>query len=88
MKIKAVIDRFEEDNAVLLVGENEDVHIVPRSSLPHGAIAGLWLLVEVEGKYIINVVVDEEETTKVKERLNKFKREGNNANNNGRRDYI
>jgi hypothetical protein len=84
MKIKAVIDRFEEDDAVLLVGEKEDVHIVPRSSLPHGAIAGLWLLVEVEGKHIFNAVVDEEETIKVKERLNRFRRDGDNANNNGR----
>lgn len=67
MKIRATIDRFEEDKAVLIVGEDE--HIVPRTFLPHGVVQGLWLLVEVEDDRVINAVIDEEETTKVKERI-------------------
>jgi hypothetical protein len=81
MKIKAVIDRFDKDKAILFVGENEDEYIVPRTSLPRGVVQGLWLLVEVEDHRVINAVIDEEETTKVKERLARFKRGFNIANN-------
>ena len=69
MKIKATIDRFEGDKAVLVVGENEDEYIVPRNSLPRGVVQGLWLKVEVEDNRIINAVIDEEETAKVKEKI-------------------
>jgi hypothetical protein len=69
MKIKTTIDRFEEDNAVLIIGENKDEYIVPRPSLPHGVVIGLWLLVEVEDHHVINAVIDEEEASKVRERL-------------------
>jgi hypothetical protein len=81
MKIKAVIDRFDKDKAILLVGENEDEYIVPRSSLPRGVVQGLWLLVEVEDHRVINAVIDEEETAKVKERLARFRRGFNIADN-------
>jgi hypothetical protein len=76
MKIKATIDRFEEDKAILVVGENKDDHIVPHTTLPHSVIAGLWLLVDVEDNRVINAIIDEEETTKVKERLARFKQLG------------
>jgi hypothetical protein len=69
MKIKATIDRFEKDKAILILGEYEEEHIVPRASLPHGVIQGLWLQVEVEHDRIINAVIDEEETAKVKEKI-------------------
>ncbi len=72
--IKAIIDRFEENKAVLIVGENKDEYIVPRTSLPRGAVEGLWLLVEIEGHRVINAVIDEEETIKVRERLARFGR--------------
>ena len=48
MKTKAVIDRFEGDKAVLLVGEEEDRLIIPRVSLPSGAMEGMWLQAYVE----------------------------------------
>jgi 2',3'-cyclic-nucleotide 2'-phosphodiesterase (5'-nucleotidase family) len=69
MKMKATIDRFEVDKAVLIVGENRDEYIIPRASLPHGVVQGLWLLVEIEDNRITNVAIDEEETAKVKEKL-------------------
>jgi hypothetical protein len=81
MKNKAVIDRFEDDNAILIVGKNEAVYVVATASLPHGAVEGLWLMVEVEDNRVINAIIDEEETTKVKERLARFKREGKIADN-------
>ena len=71
MKIKATIDRFEEDKAVLIVGDSGSEYIVPRSSLPHGVVQGLWLLVEVIDHRIINAEIDEEETAKVEKRIAK-----------------
>lgn len=43
----AVIDRFEGKLAVLLVGEDEKVVNVPRSSLPKRVRAGHWLKVQL-----------------------------------------
>jgi hypothetical protein len=67
MKTKAVIDRFEEDIAVLIVGE--DRLNVPRASLPPGVKEGQWLQIELEGKRFISAVMDDEETTRVKKRI-------------------
>jgi hypothetical protein len=69
MKTKAVIDRFEGDKAVLLVGEEEDKLIVPRASLPPGAKEGQWLQVDVEDDRILAVALDEDETKKAEERI-------------------
>jgi hypothetical protein len=69
MKTKAVIDRFEEDLAVLIVGEEEDKLVVPLVSLPEGVEEGQWLQVELEDDRIINAVVDEEETARAKQRI-------------------
>ena len=41
--MKAVIDRFENEIAVLLVGESEEVLHVPRYFLPETAEEGSWL---------------------------------------------
>jgi hypothetical protein len=69
MKTKAVIDRFEEDLTVLIVGEEENKLIVPRASLPQGVKEGQWLQVEVKDDRLISAVVDEEETAKAKQRI-------------------
>ena len=69
MKTKAVIDRFEGDKAVLLVGEEEDKLIVPRVSLPSGAKEGQWLQVDVEDDRVLSAVIDEAETARAKERI-------------------
>ena len=36
IKLSAVVDRFEGDNAVLLVGQDERQAIFPAASLPEG----------------------------------------------------
>ena len=69
MKTKAVIDRFEGDKAVLLVGEEEDRLIVPRSLLPSGVKEGDWLQVEVEDDRVLSAVIDEDETAQAKQRI-------------------
>ncbi len=69
MREKAVIDRFEDDWAVLLVGEQELRVNVPRKALPRGAREGHWLQVELEGDRLISVTIDREETAKAKQRI-------------------
>jgi hypothetical protein len=69
MKTKAVIDRFEGDKAVILVGEEEEKLIVPRASLPPGAKEGQWLQVDVEDDRVLSVALDEDETAKAKKRI-------------------
>jgi hypothetical protein len=69
MKTKAVIDRFEGDLAVLLVGDGENRLNIPRASLPKRVKEGQWLQVEIEDDLFISAVVDEEETAKTKQRI-------------------
>lgn len=67
MKTKAVIDRFEGDQAVLLV--NEKPMGFRRKSLPAGLKEGDWLLIEVEGERLVSAEYDEAETKKTKDRI-------------------
>ncbi|MEX0761014.1 MAG: DUF3006 domain-containing protein [Dehalococcoidia bacterium] len=70
MDEQAVIDRFVDDaQAVLLVGEQEIEHIVPVTALPPGAQPGTWLNVRFDGDTLVEAVVDEVETERVRERL-------------------
>lgn len=48
MKVKAVIDRFEGNKAVLLLGEEETQAIWPRKNLPHDVEEGDLLQVMIE----------------------------------------
>jgi hypothetical protein len=66
---KAVIDRFEGDVAVLLVGDKERQVVVPRKSLPAGVKEGHWLKVELDGDNLVSAVIDAEETAKMKQRI-------------------
>ncbi len=66
---KAVIDRFEEDRAVLLVGEKERQVVVSRQSLPEGVIEGQWLKIELDRDKLISAIIDERETNNMKQRI-------------------
>ncbi len=46
MRISAIIDRFEEDKAVLIT-EDQDVVIWPKNKLPDTAKEGLSLAIEI-----------------------------------------
>lgn len=59
--MKAVIDRFEEDYAVVLFGDEEIKVDIPRVLLPGEAEEGSWLKISFE--------LDEEETRRRKERI-------------------
>ena len=49
MDITAVVDRFEGDQAVLLVGAEEMAAVWPRASLPAGVREGHVLTVRIAG---------------------------------------
>ncbi len=66
---KAVVDRFEDGQAVLLVGDEERALVVPRKSLPPGVIEGHWLEVEVRGNQLLRATIDEEETARARQRI-------------------
>jgi hypothetical protein len=67
---KAVIDRIEEGKwAVLLVGREQRERVVPLEELPEGMQTGAWLKVRLGEQGVEDVVVDEEETAKVRGRV-------------------
>ncbi|MCW3490224.1 DUF3006 domain-containing protein [Dethiobacter alkaliphilus] len=59
--MKAVIDRFEGDYAVVLFGDNEIQVDIPMLLLPEGVEEGNWLKVSFE--------LDQEGTKKQKEKI-------------------
>ena len=65
----AVIDRFEGDIAVLLVGSERRVLDVPRDALPMGAREGMWLKVEIDNGMLKRVELDEEATEAARQRI-------------------
>jgi hypothetical protein len=60
--MKAVIDRFEGEYAVMLFGDEEIKVEVPRKLLPEGSTEGSWLKVSFE--------LDPKETMARKEKIN------------------
>jgi hypothetical protein len=67
--MKAVIDRFEGDLAVLILEGSQERVSVPRRSLPKKSKEGSWLQVEMEDGEVRKAVIDEEETAKAKKRI-------------------
>ncbi|HWQ61413.1 MAG TPA: DUF3006 domain-containing protein [Negativicutes bacterium] len=74
MRIRAVLDRFEGDKAVLLVGDAEASVVWPRALLPDGAKEGdvLWL----------DLNVDEQATRAAKAEADELLRQLLDANRN------
>ena len=69
MMLKAVIDRFEKEFAVLLLGDGDEMLVVPCMALPCGVRVGQWLQVDVQDGVVVSAVVDEEETAMAKQRI-------------------
>lgn len=67
--MKAVIDRFEGDRAVLLLNDGQEQIIVPRKVLPTEAKQGDWLQIEIKNEKVVTAVIDEEETIRAKQRI-------------------
>ena len=71
MSQKAVIDRFEGDFGIVIIGEGEGERQmdVPKKALPKGAREGDWLQVEMSGDQITSALIDKEETARAKQRI-------------------
>jgi hypothetical protein len=69
MKKKAVVDRIEAGNAVILVGEELDRMVVPLASLPEEMKAGDWLQVDVKDDRIVSAAMDRTVTYAAKQRI-------------------
>lgn len=67
--MKAVIDRFEGEFAILIVGEDEQRINVLRKLLPKQTREGNWLQVEIQNGEVSSIMIDEEETAKAKQRI-------------------
>jgi hypothetical protein len=73
--MKAVIDRFEGDQAVLLINDGKDQLIIARQILPGDAKQGDWLQIEIKDGKVVRAVIDKDETARVKQKIaNKFAR--------------
>jgi hypothetical protein len=67
--MKAVIDRFEEELAVLILEGSQERVNVSRGALPKKCKEGSWLQVEIVDGQVREAVLDEEETAKARERI-------------------
>ena len=67
--MKAVIDRFEGEYAILIVGEEEQRINVPRKRLPKQARESLWLQVEIRDGEICDITIDNQETERARQRI-------------------
>lgn len=68
--MKAVIDRFEGDKAVLLVGDEQRSVIVDRSQLPKRVKEGEWLNAEFDDDgNLTHAVKDPEATREARARI-------------------
>lgn len=65
----AVIDRIVEEQAVLLVGADEQEVIVPRARVPAGSGEGAWLLVRRRPAGVEIVGTDPEGEARQRERM-------------------
>lgn len=67
--LKAVVDRFEGDKAVILVGDEQERLVVDRCQLPPGTKEGHWLRACVQDDRLVAAELDEEETARSRERI-------------------
>ncbi len=65
--IKANVDRFEGNQAVLFI--NERTISVLRNLLPKGVSEGDWLEVEFDGERFVRAKIDAKEKEKMKKRI-------------------
>ena len=67
--MRAVIDRFESEFAVLIVGDDERRINVLRSLLPKKVKEGQWLQLDIVGDHVQNIVIDAQETERARQRI-------------------
>jgi hypothetical protein len=65
----AVIDRFEGELAVLLIGPERRVLDLPRAMLPAGAREGSYVTIELAGDQLQQIALDEQATAAARQRV-------------------
>ena len=71
MRIQAVIDRFESDKAVLLLGNDEIQAVWPRNSLPDEAKEGDFLQIDIQVDHEATIAAKVEAESLLKQILEK-----------------
>lgn len=56
--LKGVLDRIEEDQAVILIEENKEQFILPATDLPSGSEPGTWFTLLKKGDSYEIVAID------------------------------
>jgi hypothetical protein len=73
-----VIDRFEGDIAVLLIGDEQRQVDVPKAQLPKHAQEAHHLRIELKDDRVIHVLIDKEATERalkrIEDKLNRLRR--------------
>lgn len=64
MKVEGVVDRMEEDYAVIFLGENEKKVSWPKTLLPKGTKEGQIL--------VFNLTIDQEKTKKCEQEIDEL----------------
>ena len=67
--MQAVIDRFEGDQAILLLNDGQEQIIASRQSLPPEAKQGDWLNIQIKDGEMISAFIDVDETAIAKQRI-------------------
>ena len=67
--MKAVIDRFEGDYAILIVGDDEQHLNIPRKQLPKGTKEGSWLQLDIVSGQPRNITLDDQATETARQRI-------------------
>jgi hypothetical protein len=67
--MKAVIDRFEGDFAILILGKEDQRLNIPRKDLPKAAKEGSWLQLDIVNGQPSNIFLDEQETEAARQRI-------------------
>jgi len=70
--LKAVIDRFEGDYAVVLFGNDEIKVDIPKVLLPEGSKEGSWFKVSFE----LDIEETKSREDRIKSKLDKLKKKG------------
>ncbi len=71
--MKAVIDRIENDLAILLVGDQEIQVDIPVSLLPDGAKEGSWLTIDMK----LDLDAEQQQRKKISGMLERLKNKNN-----------
>jgi hypothetical protein len=62
IKLKGILDRFENDSAVILIEEEKEELIVPKRDLPKGSKVNTYFVIEKNFNGYEIVGIDEEKT--------------------------